>query len=277
MTDEQVESLGQPTGEAQTGAQQGINPAWEDVLTHVPEDARPQVEQVLRSWDANVTKEFQKRAERLKQLERFERLGLHDWPDEEIEAAASLLQLARDDPDAFDEWLLAAAQERGILDRLQGGEPGYDTGDEEPDLEDTPDQGGVDLDELLEEKLAPIAQWIAEREQERQLAEIDKQIDETLAALHQKHGDFPDDAVLTIARGLVGTDGADDVPTVLEAAVKQYQSMLKAGQEKLLERSEKAPAPAQNGGAPVAEPQRITTFAQAAQAARAMLEGNVGQ
>lgn len=274
MTDEPITQEAQQPTEGQEGYQG--SDLYRSVLEKIPEDLRPQVEGTLKEWDRGVTKRFQEAAELRKQLEQFQELGVTDMDREDLEAAVGLVKLAAEDPDAFDEWLLSVAVERGLID------PDALVDQQqlvEPDTENGVAGDGVDIEErvqqLLEEKLSPFQEYLAQQEYERSVAEAERLIDEKLAELRERHGDFDEEAILVIANGILAQNPQAG-PQAIEDAFNMFSKLSAQGQQKLLEQSQNQPAPAERGGAPNVGAQPIRSFRDAREQALAALRGAVG-
>lgn len=207
------------------------NPFLEGVA---PAD-RPIVEKYIKDWDAGVTKRFE---ELHGKLQPWEQLGA----DPETAAQAmQLLQMIDTEPEQVLSLLQRALQEgedepQGQPNRQQGSPDGDDPMASLP-------PAFVERFNQIEQVLEMLAgDHLTQREQQTQ-AQEDKQLDDTLASLHEQHGDFDEQYVLALMM-------AGQEP---EAAVQAFQ---KAVQGQVNARSQIPPVPAILGGGGAAPQQQ---------------------
>lgn len=152
---------------------------------------RDQALELFKESDANITREFQRRAEQEKSLAQYADVGLTDYAPEDIGKLIAFAEIAAND-DLFKDWISERAQELGLLEG------------EAPEQNAEVDDAGLPQELTPEAVQKIVADALAEREtqaqQERQEAEqfaaFQKQIESDLAALKDEHGDFDEDEVL---------------------------------------------------------------------------------
>lgn len=164
----------------------------------------------VKPWDANVTKEFQSRAEKLKP---WESLG---EPIERVQQAINILRSAEQDPVGFYNYV------KDTLTDMEYDIGGGDTPTNTTDKSPLPEYEGLPegfLKEFNEIKgaLKEVADFVGSQKQLTEEQKQQEQVDSLLKSLHDDHGDFDDDAVL--GRILRGAEP--------EAAVKEYQEHIK--------------------------------------------------
>ena len=215
------ETLGAPdvnsdaTGGQQTTEPQG-NPAWQELYGVLPDSLHSVVKPVLEKWETGTNTKFQEYAETQKAFEPYKPFIDNQIPAEQIEQALAVAQLIDSNPKQFMEQMQAffGEQEPQIQQQQQqpnNEPPGGETFGEEPfDLESNP------YIQQMRQQQDTIANYLAMQAQQQQQQEADAQLAQELDALKQKHGEYDERYVITLA--------ASGMP--LEDAVKQYHQFV---------------------------------------------------
>lgn len=192
----------------------GGNPAWGELLGVLPEQLHPVVKPHLEKWDRGVQTRFEQVQSQFNPYKPFAEKGVqpHD-----IEVALAIADQINNDPQKFYGTLAQYLEQQGV----DLGGQGQQNGNQplEFDLGDGTD-GQPEFDPRIaqfEQQQQAMAAWIQQQEQQRMEAEADRQLDEELAGLKEKHGDFDMQYVLSLAAGT-------GMP--LEQAVQQYQNLV---------------------------------------------------
>lgn len=229
-------------------------------LSSIPEDLRPAVEPVFKQFDANVTREFQKRAEALNAWKPYEELGVNQIPTEELQQLLQFRELASDEGQ-FKDWVRQAAESLGVLDQ-QGPDDEFGYGDEPQGL--TEERVKEMLQEALQQDVGPIKQHFEAQEREKAITEHQTKIGERIDELAQKHkielGDKQRQAVFRLALSY----GED--PQGIDKGFADYQELVGGAERGVFQQKLGQPSPAEAGGRPASSPERITTFEDAKRA-----------
>jgi hypothetical protein len=190
----------------------GVHPAWNPLLSAIPQELHPRVTPILQDWSKGVDKGFQDVHARYAPFKPF----VEQQVDPEIlQAAYGLFQQVEADPVEFYRALETFLKEGGQLEDLQ--DDGQDTS-----------QDGMDQDQLLQARMDElndrdevIAEYLVQQQQAQIEADEEDALDEELADAHERfskqHGyDFDDMYVL--ARLEAGSE--------LEDAVGEFYSMM---------------------------------------------------
>lgn len=235
-------------------------------LSNVPDEQRPHIEPILQDVQRNVNSKFEQAADYRKQWEPYEELGVTDVDPALMEELIAIAQIA-DDEDALREWWQGLGSERGWT------EDDFDS-DDDFDFEDDDDFSTDDLQKLqesiekaIEAKTAPLFEKEREREQERLLAEADREISAKLDQLKSEYGEFDEQAVCKLALSYDGDDA-------IEKGFEDYKNLIKSAQDGVFESKSDAPAPPEGSGVADTTPADITSFADAKQAAVERIKAN---
>lgn len=250
-----VAAAAEPEGQGDTGTTSGLYS-----LDSVPEDIREQVAPLFKEWDANVTREFQKRAEASKVFE-----PLQDIPAEDLGHLKTFYELASD-PDAFTDWVRQAAEQLGILGPEAGGDAELVEDEEEP----TGSEGGAltpeRVQQMVTEAIEQDRQQRAQQEQqEAQREEVARTVRETLDELRADFANderWDEDLVCHYAQRHVSSD--KPVEEALRAGYADVRRLLNAQASDALDRKVAQPAAtAVTGGSANSAPKKATTFEEA--------------
>lgn len=249
----------QPTEQGQGQESSGLYD-----LSSIPEQLRPAVEPAFKQWEANVTKKFQEHADYRKQWEPYEQLGLSNVQPENLQDLLAFNEMAQD-PEQFDSWLKEMAQERNLLEsgQQQQADPYADLYDEQGN-ELTPDA----IKELIQEQVQPLYQQAQAQQEQAAIQEATAMIQSELDALHEKHGDFPDEVVCQLAMAYDGPEG-------ISQAFQDYQNIIAQAERGVVENKLAEPSVPERGGTPDTAAPEIKTWEQAREAAIARLRQSV--
>lgn len=165
----------------------GPNPAWESVLSKLPEEFHPLVTPEFQKWDT----EAQKRIENVNsQFEAYKPFLEHGISPDELGQGLQLMQRINENPQAVYQALGEAfgLTANEVQDAIEG------EGEEEEEPQNFQDprvdqlQQGVEL----------IAQNILEQNRVKLEAEADAELDRNLTELKTKHGEFDEQYVLSL-------------------------------------------------------------------------------
>lgn len=236
-------------------------------LSSVPDEQRPHIEPILQDVQRNVNSKFEQAAEYRKQWEPYENLGVNDIEPELMEELIAIAEIAEDE-NALREWWQGLGSERGWY------ESDSDDELEDFDFEDDDEYSADDLKQLqetiekaIEAKTAPLFEKEREREQERLLAEADKEISAKLNELKETHGEFDEQAVCKLALSYDGEDA-------IEKGFEDYKNLIKSAQDGVFEAKNDAPAPPEGPGVANTTPEQITSFTDAKKAAVERIKAN---
>lgn len=243
MSDGQGDQSANEGQGAESSESQGFVDSY---LQNVPEDYRPHVEPYIRDVERNTNSKFEEHANYRKQWEPYEDLGLTEYDPEGLQ---TLLQFAEmsNDPEAFQNWWLAAGQEAGFLDQLQ-----QQVGAEDDDdlLDDEGDEGGLDLESfktalasVIDEKISPLQERIMQDDEQQEVDAANQAIDEQIEELKQQYGEFDEQMVYKLA--LAYSDSSDDP---IAKGFEDYQQFLAQIENGTVERKISQPGPAEPSG-----------------------------
>lgn len=237
-------------------------------LSSVPEEYRGYVSDVVKEIQGNVTKRFQESSEYKKQWEPYESVGITDLEPQQVEQLVQFAQLAND-PELFKEWWEEVGDELGFTDSLEE----FDDDDDEDFDED--DDEDFDIEELIEsavqERIAPLLQQQAQQEQEQLLSEVNQEIESSLEALREEHGEFDEQVVLKLA---LAHDESDDP---IADGFKDYLGLISNTERKTIEGKRNAPKPPEGPGTPNTNGESPTDFRSATEIAKERMRASSGQ
>lgn len=263
FTDPNADAV-QPEGQ---GGEGGDTP-YAEYLNRIPEDARGPAEEAFKAWDANTTQRFQEASEYKRGWEPYEQLGVRNHDPEALQEAINLAEVARNNPTQFWEWAQQYAQAQGLTPQQAAdlaSQDEYGLGSEQQ-IQQQLTQALTPIQQQMQE----LAAWRAEQEQQRQIAEIDAQLEATFKELEQKHPDeFNRDMVEALAYKYADPNRPPK-DSVLQA-FEEYRKFRGGLEKQFLQSKADAPqAPEAGGGVDVSVPER-NTLEQANARARAML------
>lgn len=179
----------------------GGHPAWQEILSAVPEEYHEMLTPKLKEWDAGVTRRFQEIHSQYEPLKVFEPIA-EDIDADTLSSALGLFQAVNTNPEEVYRALGAAY---GFASEQESSD------DDEDDYSQLPPH----IARQLEEQQRAI-EALSEFAQTTQLTSVQQQeqeaLNDYLGQLQDAYGDFDEDYVLT--KMAAGVDG--------EVAVRQY-------------------------------------------------------
>lgn len=222
-----------------------LSDAAQGFLKDIPEAERPIVEKYVKQWDAGVTQRFQSVHS---EYEGWKPLKDAGYDPEEVSQAVALVEALNQDPqgtvkavaEAYGITLQQAAQ--AVQEAIapvtpQQGAPVGTTPQLSPQqaaqAQGITDQQFAQLPPEVQQRLQMVdvmAQLFIQQQQAQEQATADKQLEDTLTALRDKHGDFNDQWVLSLAYQTGDIEGAVQQYKQLEAQLGGKQGTPTPGQ-----------------------------------------------
>lgn len=197
-------------GDSGQGESSGINPAWNEVLSYIPEDAHSKVLPHLQNWDKNFSNKLQEVHSTYAPYKQFQEAGIDAG---QMQVALGVLRAIQEDPETVYKQLAAtynfgAEQEQGEPDSNLP--PGFDN--MPPEF--------MNQFQQLQQGYDTLAQIILGQQQQQteaqQQAQEDAALDQEINGLKQKYGDFDERFVL--AQMMAGASG--------EEAIQAYNGLV---------------------------------------------------
>lgn len=192
-----------PAGETAPGP----NPAWNDVLSVLPEQFHSVVTPHFQQWDQAAQKRIEQANQSVSQFEPFKPFLENGISPEDLEQGLQLMYQINQDPKAVYEALgqaynLTPAQVEAVIE-------GEGEEEEEPQNFQDPRY------DQLQQGLDLVAQTLLQQEQQKISAQADVELDAELNSLREKFGTFDERYVLSLV-----ANGA-----TMEEAATAYQSL----------------------------------------------------
>lgn len=185
---------------ADEAAAKGGHPAWQEILDAIPEEYRATVMPTLEKWDKGVQNRFQSLHSKYEPLKPYEQVD-----PQEIEMGLNLIRQINEDPRTVYDLM---AQSFGF-----GNEQG--ASENEDQMSEQYGEADPQTLQLLQEQ----AERLAQLEQEREMEKYEEQLDAYMKYLHEQHGDFDDDYVVTLlANGVDGDEAVSRYNKIVETA-----------------------------------------------------------
>lgn len=199
----------EPTGENTPGP----NPAWNDVLSVIPEQFHNTITPHFQKWDQAAQAKIEAANNSLKEFEAYKPFVEHGINAQEVEQGLRLMYEINNNPENVYN-ALQNAYKFGQSSPVANAEGAEEEGEEE-----------LGIDPEIAEKLSQhdgllqaVSQIVLNEQQAKQNAAADAALDKEIEALKAAHGEFDEDYVLT--KMLNGTPAED--------AVKAYQSLVQS-------------------------------------------------
>lgn len=184
----------------------GGHPAWQEILTAVPEQYHEALIPKLKGWDSGVTQRFQEIHSQYKPYKDFEPIVEQGFDPDSLSQAVGLYQALTKDPESV---YRSLGEAYGFI-----GEQESESDDEDEDY-----QIPRALQEQLnrqEQAIEIMAEQLQNQTLQEQQGAQQEELDNYLEGLREEYGEFDEDYVLTkIANG---TDG--------EVAVRQFLDLV---------------------------------------------------
>lgn len=181
----------------------GSNPAWESVLSVLPAEFHPLVTPEFQKWDQSAQQRIESVNQQFEPFKPFTEAGIKP---QDLEQGLQLMARLNEDPKGFYEALTEAYGFGGEIES-----------EEEGDEEEAPNFQDPRVDQL-QQNLDLVAQTILSQQQEKANEQASRELDAELTSLRQKHGDFDERYVLSLA---AVNDGV-----TLEQAVESYKQLV---------------------------------------------------
>ena len=186
----------------------GLNPAWNDVLSVLPEQFHPVVTPHFSKWDSAAQQKIEAANNSLKEFEAFKPFVEHGISTEELEQGIRLMYEINTNP-------------QNVYDALQnaynfGQAAGVNTAEAEEENEETPNIAEDPRYSQLQEGLELVSKIVLNDAKAKQDAQADAELNREMEALTEKYGEYDMDYVLTkMMNGMSGED-----------AVQAYQKLV---------------------------------------------------
>lgn len=249
---------GAPDPQSQGG---GGNELHQQFIQSVPENLREYAQQLVPHWDKHVQGKFTEAANYRKQWEPYESLGLTNHQPQDLEQALAL-HAAINDPQQLPELYEQLGQyieQNGLMpdpDPLGlGGQPEY---------QDNPLYQTVTQ---MQQQMQQMGQFLQGFQEQQRMAQAEALVNSQLEQIKAANPGLTDadtDAICTFALKYDGQDA-------LQRGFADYQSLMGRAEQGIFAKKDGAPAPANSGGTAATRPQPITSFEDAAAAARERL------
>ena len=185
----------------------GPNPAWNDVLSVLPEQFHSVVTPHFQQWDQAAQQRIEQANSSVKQFEDFQPFVENGVSAQDLEQGYRLLHEINQNPQAVYEALAEAYN--------LGGEQ-IEAEEEEGEEDEAPEFQDPRFDQL-QQGVELVAQTLLNQQQEKLNQQAERDLDNSLNALRKEHGDFDERYVLSLA-------AANDIP--VEEAHKSYQELV---------------------------------------------------
>lgn len=184
----------------------GPNPAWDDVLSVLPEQFHPVVTPHFQKWDQSAQQRVEQANQSVAQFEPYKPFVENGISPEDLEQGLQLMYQINQDPKAVYEALgqaygLTSAQVEAVIEGE--GEEGEPQNFQDPRFDQI--QNGLDL----------VAQTLLQQEQAKISAQADAELDSELTSLREKFPNFDEHYVLSLV-----ANGA-----TMEQAAQQYEAL----------------------------------------------------
>lgn len=217
----------------------GGHPAWQEILSAVPEELHEALTPKLKEWDAGVTRRFQEIHSQYEPLKAFEPIIEDGFDPDSLSQAVGLYQALNTDPEQ--------------VYRALGEAYGFAVEQESADEYDDDDESDIPphvMEQLQRQERAieAMAEQLQQQQQTVVQSEEEAMFDAYIEQLHSEYGEFDEDYVYTkMANGMDG-----------ELAVRQYQDLVPPQ----VQQTQRTPAPkvlgasgVGSGGIPTSSPE----------------------
>lgn len=191
----------------------GPNPAWNDVLSVLPEQFHQVVTPHFQKWDQSAQQRIEQVNSQLKDFEGFKPFVEHGINPQEVEQGLRLMWEINNNPENVYK-ALAEAYKFG-----QEIPPVANQNNDDDDDDEAPYGIDPEIASKLEQQegiIQAVAQIVLNEAQAKEAAKADSELETELSSLKQKYGEYDEDYVLT--KMLNGASGED--------AVKSYQALV---------------------------------------------------
>jgi hypothetical protein len=174
------------------------HPAWQEILSVIPEELHDKVLPTLQNWDAGVSRRFQKIHDEYEPYKKFE-----GYDPEDIEEAMGVYRALTNDPASTWETI-------GRVYGLSPQQVSQATSDEDIDLDGLPESIRERLSkiDLHDQVLEYVSKQMLEIQAAEEEAQEDQVLEELLGELHTAYGDFDEEYVVGLLAAGVDPDDA---------------------------------------------------------------------
>lgn len=199
----------QGTEVSETESSPGLNPAWGEALSAIPEQFHGVLTPHFEKWDKSAQQRIEQANQTVSQFEPYKPFVENGISAEDLEQGAQLMYQLNANPQAVYN-ALAEAYGFGPAANSEGEEiEGEEEEEEAPNFQDP-------RYDQLQQGLDTVAQVILNQEQEKANARADAELDAEISALKEKHPNFDERYVLSLV-----ANGA-----TFEEAATQYESLV---------------------------------------------------
>lgn len=231
IDDEEVEETSEDE-EVEETEDSSDNPAWDELYEVLPKSLHGMVKPVVEKWQSGVDSEFEKIAP----YRKFAEAGVNP---QVIEASMELARQVASNPKAvYDElaerygWQQASAMvQKAVEDTEDALEDA-----EESDLFDNDEEGSSEL-KALKAELDSLKSNLAEQEEYAYQAQLQDEIEASLASIKKEAGDVDEEAIVRRAMLLADDYPDAEIDQLINAAYEQYSGEV----EKMRATVKKAP------------------------------------
>ena len=212
-------------GEVQGGAPEGggetpgLNPAWSEALSAIPEQFHQTLTPHFQQWDQAAQQRVESVNSQLETYKPFQGFVDNGISAEDLEQAAQLAYMVQTDPEKV---YRALAEAHGF----GSGEPvGQNPGGEEEDpegIEDPRFQEFAQQQSQLQQGLDLVAQTLLQQEQAKIQSAADQKLDAEIAELKNKYPAFDENYFLSLmANGATSEEAAQSYQKLTESILQQ--------------------------------------------------------
>lgn len=174
----------------------GPNPAWNDVLSVLPEQFHEAITPHFQQWDQAAQQKIEAANSKVKEFEPYSQFVEHGIDSEELENGLRLMYEINSNPQAVYD---ALAEAYNLGGGTQSAKPTTSTTEDDEEVEEIDPQNFQDprYDEL-QQNLSLVNQVILEQNQEKMNNQADAELDNEMSSLKQAHGEFNEEYVLAM-------------------------------------------------------------------------------
>jgi hypothetical protein len=175
----------EPTGESSPG----LNPAWGEALSAVPEQFHPTLTQHFQQWDQSAQQRIESVNEKLKPFEGYQPFVENGITPQEVEQALQVMYHLNADPQSFYNALVETYK--------FGAQPEIESQEIEGEEEEPANFQDPRFDQL-QQGLDLVAQTLLQQEQQKLERQAEAEIDAEVAALKESHPGISDDFIYSL-------------------------------------------------------------------------------
>lgn len=205
------------------GESTGINPAWNDLLSSIPEENHSQVIPHLQNWDKNVQERFDEYNSRYEDWEPFVE---SEVDPEEVNFALGLLNAVNNNPqgvaEALGDWLGENNDEDSNSN--DEGKPTMNNEDQGSNKSNAMDLSNNSDYTSLKDTVNSMAEIMVNQQDQDQEQQEDAELEQEFSNLHDEFGDFDEGFVLSrMVSGSSGEDAVEEYNEFVQDLVKNQR------------------------------------------------------